>query len=279
MSEEPFTVPIPGGALRGHLGGSGSPALVLHGGAAVTDYMEGCAAELDGLFRTMRYQQRGTHPSNADPPYSIEAHVEDAIAVLDHFGIERAWAIGHSWGGHLALHLALRHPDRLLGLICIAPVGAYDDVFAEQESVLHSRMTPAQVARVKEIEQRRRDGVVTEAELVERMGLLWPRWYAYPERGDPSPVTHIGPRGSIETNQSMAEHLAARTLQRGLPSLRMPALFVHGELDPLPVRSSTETAALVPGAVVVTIPECGHFVWLERPGEVRRAVEEFLAAT
>lgn len=54
-------------------------------------------------------------------------------------------------------------------------------------------------------------------------------------------------------------------------------LFVHGEVDPLPVRSSTETAALIPGARVVTIPNCGHFPWAERPGEVRRAVVDHLA--
>ena len=39
----------------------------------------------------------------------------------------------------------------------------------------------------------------------------------------------------------------------------------------------TDTAALIPGAVVEVIPACGHIPWLERPGEVRRAVEKFLA--
>ncbi len=236
-----------------------------------------CATELDGLFRTMRYQQRGTHPSDADPPYSIEAHVEDAVAVLDHFEIERAWAVGHSWGGHLALHLALGHPERLSGLVCIAPLGAYSDVFAEQEATLHGGLTEAQVARVREVEERRRQRVVTEAELVERMAILWPRWYADPDTADPSPITHIGPRSSIEVNASLSEHFAAGTLGRDLPRVRMPALFVHGERDPLPLRSSTATAALVPGAVVTVIPNCGHFPWLERPGELRRAIEAFLA--
>ena len=36
--------------------------------------------------------------------------------MLDAFGIERAWAIGHSWGGHLALHLLVTHPERLHGV-------------------------------------------------------------------------------------------------------------------------------------------------------------------
>jgi pimeloyl-ACP methyl ester carboxylesterase len=138
MSEQAFDVPIAGGALRGHVCGDGPAALVLHEGAAVTDYMGGCVAELDGLFRTIRYQQRGAYPSEADPPYSIEAHVEDAIAIHDFLAIERAWAVGHSWGGHLAMHLALAHPDRLLGLVCIAPLGAFGDVFAEPQRTVEA---------------------------------------------------------------------------------------------------------------------------------------------
>ena len=101
MSETPFEVALPGGVLKGHVGGEGPPALLLHGGAAVTDYMDGCARELDRVFRTMRYQQRGTYPSEADPPYSIETDIADAVRVLDRFAIDRAWVVGHSWGGIL----------------------------------------------------------------------------------------------------------------------------------------------------------------------------------
>ena len=277
MREESFRVRVEGGELCGHQAGDGPPALLLHGGAAITDYMDGCAVELEGLFHTLRYQQRGTYPSETDPPYTIEAHVADAVAVLDARGIARAWAIGHSWGGHLALHLAVSHPDRLHGLICVAPLGAFSDVFADQEATMRRGLAPADVARIDAIEERRRRGKVTEAELIERMSYLWPRWFADPNHAAPNPVEHIGPRSSVETNASLSEHFAAGTLGRELPTVRLPALFVHGELDPLPVRASTDTAALIPGARVETIPGCGHFPWLERPGELRRLVELFLA--
>jgi pimeloyl-ACP methyl ester carboxylesterase len=61
--------------------------------------------------------------------------------------------------------------------------------------------------------------------------------------------------------------------------VRLPALFVHGEQDALLLRSSIATAALIPGATVVTIPECGHFPWEERAGELRDAVQGFLASS
>ena len=70
--------------------------------------------------------------------------------------------------------------------------------------------------------------------------------------------------------------MKAGTLVDALPAFTAPALFVHGELDPLPPRASLEAAALIRGAQVEIIPGRGHFPWLEQPGEVRAAVERML---
>ncbi len=277
MHEEPFQVSIAGGVLCGHRGGDGPPTLLLHGGPALTDYTEGCAHELAGLFSTIRYTQRGTPPSTVGLPYSIESHMADALAVLDWFGVDRAWAIGHSWGGHLALHLMAAHPERLLGVVCVDPLGAYGEVFGEFGENLRRGLTEAQVARVDDVEGLRRRGEATEAELLERATILWPRFFADPDRAPPMPPTRIGARCSADTNASIAHHFERRTLEQKLPDARLPALFVHGDSDPLPLSSSIETAALIPGSEVGVIAECGHFPWLERPGELRRAVERHLA--
>jgi proline iminopeptidase len=272
VDETPFELPVDGGVLRGHRGGGGAPALLLHGGAALPDYTGGCAEVLDGLFATMRYTQRGTPPSECGPPFTVEAHTADALAVLDAFGLERAWAIGHSWGGHLALHLLVTHPERLLGVLCVDPLGADRTVFDDYEQTLHRKLGPEQTARVREIEARRRAGEVTESELVERFALVWPHYFA---RSDPvlPPPERVGVQASIETNRSLAEHFDRGTLARGLPEARLPALFVHGEDDPMPLG---DTAALIAGARVETIPDCGHFPWAERPAAFRAAVERLL---
>jgi pimeloyl-ACP methyl ester carboxylesterase len=75
----------------------------------------------------------------------------------------------------------------------------------------------------------------------------------------------------------LKEHFERGTLVDGLPSARLPALFLHGKDDPLPARCSTETAALMLDATVELMPDCGHFPWLERPGAVADAVERLLA--
>ena len=279
MREEPFQLPIDDGVLHGYADGDGDlPALLLHGGPAVADYMRDCAEELSPVFSMVRYTQRGTPPSTVVPPYTIESHLEDALALLDAFELERVWAIGHSWGAHLALHLAVTNPERLLGIVCIDPLGAYGEIFGEFGANLRRGLTPEQGARIDVIEDARRTGTVTEADLVERFELIWPRFFAQPDTAPPSPLGRVGVQCSADTNRSIAEHFQRGTLAEGLPALRLPALFVHGLEDPLPLRTSSETAALIPGAVVETIPDCGHFPWWERPGEVRLAVERFLSA-
>jgi proline iminopeptidase len=275
VDEEPFALGVDGGVLRGRRGGSGPPALLLHGGAAVPDYMEECAQLLDGLFATIRYTQRGTPPSEVGPPYTVEAHVADAVAVVDAHGIERAWAIGHSWGGHLALHLLVARPERLLGVLCIDALGADAGVFPEYEANLTRGMTEQQIATIHAAEERRRAGTVTESDLVERFAVIWPHFFASGEAAI-APPPRVGVQASIETNRSLAEHFERGTLARALPAVRLRALFVHGEQDPLPLRAATETAALIPGARVETIPDSGHFPWVEQPQAFRAAVERLL---
>jgi proline iminopeptidase len=275
VDEEQLEVAVDGVVLRGHRGGAGAPALLLHGGAAVPDYLGECAELLDGLFSTMRYTQRGTPPSDEGPPYSVESHMADALGVLDAFAIDRAWAIGHSWGGHLALHLLVAYPQRLLGVLCIDPLGADPSVFAAQDRNLRRGLTEKQTARIDEVERRRRAGEVTEAELVERFALIWPRFFA---DGQPSipPPARVGVQASIETNRSLSTHFERGTLVLGLPRARLPVLFVHGEDDPVPVMSTIITSGLISEVHVKTIPACGHFPWLEQPEAFRAAVEELL---
>lgn len=269
-------IPLDDGVLVGDREGTGAPALLLHGGAAIPDYTDGLAVELNDMFETVRYTQRGTPPSTVGGPFSIETHMADALAVMDAQGWAKAWVAGHSWGGHLALHLAVAHPERLLGVVCICPLGATPDLFSDMSAAMEQGMSQADADRVEEIEQRRRDGIVTETDLIDRWRIVWPLFFADPGAGWTFPGEHVGVECSIGTNASISAHMKARTLVEGLPGFTAPALFVHGELDPLPPRSSLEAAALIRGAQVEIIPGRGHFPWLEQPGEVRAAVERML---
>lgn len=275
MARYSFTVP--GRELAGHREGTGEPALVLHGGPGLSDYTAALAGELAPLFETIRYQQRGLAPSTTDGPFTIESHVADALAVLGAIGVARAWAVGHSWGGHLALHLAAAAPARVIGVIAVDPLGAVPDGGeADLERNLTARLPAATAASVQALDGRLLAGEGSPEDAIEMLRLVWPYYFARPDDAPPMPPMKMSPVAYAETWESIRDHFERGTLVSGLPQFDGPTLFVHGRESPIPPARSEESAALVPGARVEVLPDCGHFPWLEQPGAVRRAVERLL---
>jgi pimeloyl-ACP methyl ester carboxylesterase len=276
-NERAFTAPVADGEIAGVLGGDGPPALLLHGGPGLSDYLASLADELDGLFTVARYQQRGLPPSVEEGDRSVDGHVADAVAVLDGLGWDRAWIIGHSWGGHLAMHLGVAHPERCLGLVSIDALGALPDGGAQAMGENLTRDLPsAQRARLDELNAREGAGDFTEADALESLGIAWPHYFADPESAPPMPSLRMDLEGGGATWASIHEHYEAGTLERGLARLRMPALFIHGTRSPIPPSETERSAALVPGSVRVLVDRVGHWPWLERPESVRRTLEELL---
>jgi pimeloyl-ACP methyl ester carboxylesterase len=273
--EEPFEVAVEGGRLAGFRSGEGPPALVLHGGPGMSDYTEGLADELHGLFEVIRFTQRGNPPSITDGPFTVEQHMDDAISVLDGLGIDRVWLVGHSWGGHLALHMLPAHADRLLGAVIVDPLGALGNHMEEFDANLTRDLPPDDAARADELDRRAMAGEGTEADAVENMRLIWPAYFADRANAPPMPPLRFSVPCYSGTFASVTEHFAAGTLRDGLGGVRLPVAFVHGRDDPLPSAESTETAALIPGATV-EIVATGHFPWIERPGCLRAACERLL---
>ena len=114
--------------LRHAARGPGPAAIFLHGGPGIgAEHIIGLVEEVDGLVNGVLPQQRGLYPSTLEGPRDVETHVADEIALLDQLGWERAWLIGHSWGGHLAMHIAVAHPEQVTGLILIETLGAVPD--------------------------------------------------------------------------------------------------------------------------------------------------------
>jgi pimeloyl-ACP methyl ester carboxylesterase len=131
-----FTVRAGGVTLSGEESGDGPPVLLLHGLTATRRYvvMGSKLLERSG-HRVVRYDARAHGHSSPAPQadgYTYDRLGDDALAVMDDRGIERAVLAGASMGAHTLLNLALRRPDRVAGIVVITPAYSGDDA-AERE--------------------------------------------------------------------------------------------------------------------------------------------------
>jgi pimeloyl-ACP methyl ester carboxylesterase len=272
-----FTTHDDGPMLAGRRAGIGPPVLLLHGGPGLGfDYLRGLADELAEENDVAWYQQRGQAPSAVDGPFTVAADVGDARRVLDALGWERAFVVGHSWGGHLALHVAEAMPERLLGVLSVDPLGSIGDGRWPEFDEEIFRRTPERVrARAREIDELAMAGEADDELALEGMRLVWPAYFADPEHAPPMPDLQIAGARSADMVPSIFEQLPA--LEAGLPGIRVPVGFVHGARSPMPLAASTDAAERIPGAWVEVVEGAGHFVWVEAPGAVRASLRRLTA--
>ena len=273
-----FTTHDDGPLIAGRRAGSGPQVLLLHGGPGLGfEYLRELADELAQENDVAWYQQRGLEPSVVECPYSVAADVGDARRVLDTLGWGQAYVVGHSWGGHLALHVAAAMPERLLGVLAVDPLGSIGDGRWPEFDEEILRRTPESVReRAREIDELSMAGKADEELALEGMRLVWPAYFADPEHAPPMPELQIATERSGEMVQSILESLPA--LEAGLSGIRVPVGFVHGSHSPMPIGASTDAAERIPGSWVEVVEGAGHFTWVEAPGAVRLSLRRLTVA-
>ena len=132
-------------------GPRGERAVVLvHGLIATRDHVLGRSTTLQRHgFRVIGYDARGhgrsTAPASPDA-YGYDVLVEDLVAVMDAFAVDRAVVVGTSMGCHTALRLALDEPRRVEAVAAVTP--AYDpDRHPEEAAVLRADLLAAALRR------------------------------------------------------------------------------------------------------------------------------------
>ncbi|MDQ6436246.1 3-oxoadipate enol-lactonase [Mesorhizobium sp. LHD-90] len=216
---------------------------------------------LDDRYRILLYDKRGHGLSDTPPPpCAIDDHVNDLLALLDHFAIESAAIVGLSVGGMIAQRLAARAPERVKALVLCctgAKIGTPESwadriaaidaggIDAIAETVLERWFTPSF--------HRNR---ATELAGWRNMLLRTPR------------------AGYVATCAAIRD----ADLRPGAASITAPTLCVAGDHDgATPPELVRATADLIPGARFALIEGAGHIPCVEKPDVLAELVGEHLA--
>lgn len=242
----------------------GDPVLLIMGLGYPSDMWWRTRPVLDSPYRTIVLDNRGVGRSDVPAgPYPIALMADDALAVLNAAGVERAHVFGISMGGMIAQEFALQNPGRVRSLIlgCTA-AGGPTAVRAEPEvtELLMNRgsMSPEEAAMAaipyiydRETPRRRID---------DDMAIRRP-WFARPE-----------------AYAAQLQGILAWEAYSRLPQVKAPTLVMHGENDRLVRLGNGELiAARIPGAKLVRLPHASHIFPTDQTAACHAAILEFLA--
>ncbi len=225
--------------------GDALPLVLLHGSPGSADDFRRLAPRLAQRRRVIAPDLPGFGASEhrADD-YSIRAHADASLALLDELGIERFHALGFSMGGGPALHMMETAPDRVASLVLVASIGVQELELLGDYTVNHGL-----------------HGL--------QLGLFWGLRNLVPHFGAfDSPIARSYARNFYDTDQ--------RPLRGILESLETPLLIVHGEQDPLvPAAAALEHHRIVPHSELWMRPD-SHFFMFRGGDDLPPRIDEFL---
>lgn len=240
---------------------NGIPLLALHGLTGHGGRWRQLAQSRLPNFRVIAPDLRGHGRSTPLPPWTLEQHAADLLAVIDGYGMDALPVLAHSFGAAIALHLARLAPGRLSRLLLLDPAVGINPEFAlDQANVPVPLFTdPREAFQAKRHDWPAvSDDVVTE-EIGEHLEQHDGHWRF---RFQPAAVA-----------AAWSEMVRAPVL----PGPGTPMLLVRA------LREQYVTPALVNGCQVALGPEfelvnfdCGHMIYLERPDETGELVTRFV---
>jgi L-proline amide hydrolase len=270
-------------------GSAQAPLMICHGGPGLThDYLAPVAASMSASRTCVLYDQIGNGRSehHGDAPagfWTPELFVDELQALIDHLGIAGGYhLLGHSWGGMLALELAVLRPPGLRSVV-VADGFASSRTYSEEVGRLLSEL-PEDVRQ--SIERHEAAGTTGSPEYQAAVRAFYRRHVC---RARPVPdellrtLQYLGANPAVyeammgPSEFSMTGTLRSWDIRDRLDRVEVPVLLVSGRHDEVTPRAVEEIRRGVPWAEWVLFEESSHMPHLEEPVRFLEVVEAFLA--
>jgi proline iminopeptidase len=223
------------------------------------------------------YVDPRAHGRSGKPPketWSFEQMADDVAALCGLLGIEKPIVFGHSAGGGIALHVALRHQDLLGGLILCATTPTFASIESDEPMPTLASRAPADVAAVA---GRFFGGDMSDETLQAFTDEVGP-YYAGPAHMDvPARVFGLSTLAGDVLRHFFANEVRRYDVRAGLARIAVKTLVIAGRHDWVcPLRASRALASGIAGATLVILEESGHLGFAEQPDAFQRAMRSYL---
>ena len=256
----PFTQSA-GARLHWDSQGSGAPVLLIMGHLYSGRMWRPLLPALTQKHRAIFFDNRGTGESDTTPSTTIGQLADDALAVLDAAGAERAHVYGVSLGGAIAAEFAMRYPDRVSSLVlgCTRMKTTPGSLAPPVARLLY--YLPRGLVRAL-LQNRAAYGSAAPADAVDAdLKLLAGERF-----------TMAGARAQ---SAAMASYV---TTPEAVGRLAMPTLVLHGDEDTaVDVKHGRDFAAAIPGSRLVVFKGAGHNYLVAAGPASTAAVLDFFA--
>ncbi len=255
-----------GEALYYEVHGSGPPLLLLTGLNGLASFWHPHVEALGAGFTLVLHDHRGTGSSSLKSiPFSVDQMADDALALMDALGIDKAHVVGHSTGGAIGQVLAIEAPERVRRLVISASWPGRDPYF---DLLFHARAAVLAGLGPQEY--------VRQTILIGRP----PRWLKeHPEETLP-PASDMVERlvRSVECTLARIDAIRAFDRRADLHRIKASVLVAGAEDDMVtPAHLSRELQAKIPSARLDMADWGGHFYPVIRPDLFRDQVLSFLS--
>lgn len=248
--------------------GKGFPLLMIHGsGPGVSGYVN-WRPVMHELARTSRVivpDMVGFGFSERAPGqrYGMDVWVDQLVGLLDALDIEQADIVGNSFGGALALAVAIRHPARVRRLVLMGSAGTRFPITEGLEAVWGYEPSREAMRKVLDIFAFNRGLISDELARLRYQASVRPGFQEAFSAMFPAP------------RQRWVEALASD--EGALRALPHETLLVHGREDRvIPLESSQRLLQLLPRAQLHVFGRCGHWTQIEQASRFIKLVREFV---
>lgn len=252
-----------------HDAGSGFPVLLIHGsGPGVSAWANWrlVIPELAKRSRVIAPDMVGFGYTDRPPGqrYDMDVWVAQAVGLLDALHIEQADLVGNSFGGALALALAIRHPKRVRRLVLMGSVGVHFPITPGLDAVWGYTPSLENMRKLLDIFSFDRSLVNDELARLRYEASIRPGFQESFSAMFPAP------------RQRWVDAMASR--EEDIRVLPHQTLVIHGREDQvIPLSNSITLASWIPRAQLHVFGECGHWTQIEHTARFSRLVANHIA--